>query len=179
MVDSANIRNRDLGTLAALVIALSTLAGCVESPVGTLAIGAMAPSIQTVTLEDVGNDLSRITTYRHPDPRMYQHSLDQVLKEGKPAVIAFATPAHCTVCDKQLQMLSAMMDKYEDDGIVFLHMDQYQNPGAFIAFRVTGEPWTFLVDSDGVVRFKRPGRLLFGELEQQLERVVLTDQGKG
>ncbi len=123
--------------------------------------------------------MSRITTYRHPDPRMYRYSLDQALKVGKPIVIAFATPAHCTVCDKQLQMLSAMMDKYEDDGVVFLHMDQYQNPGAFIAFRVTGEPWTFVVDSDGIVRFKRPGRLLFGELDRQLESIMTADQHKG
>jgi hypothetical protein len=75
-------------------------------------------------------------------------------------------------------MLSAMMDKYEKEGVVFLHMDQYQNPGAFIAFRVTGEPWTFLIDEEGIVRFKRPGRLLYGELESVIQSMVI-DRRKG
>ncbi len=159
--------------LAVLFVAVLVLGACVESPVGTLKLGTKAPVIRTVTLDDVGQDLSRLTSYRHPDPRMYKYSLDHVLKEGRPVVIAFATPAHCTVCDKQLQMLSAMMDKYEEQGIVFLHMDQYQNPGAFVAFRVTGEPWTFLIDEEGIVRFKRPGRLLYGELDQVIETLVI------
>lgn len=173
MVETATGRKSSIRGLAVVLAAAWALAGCIESPVGTLAIGAPAPDIRTVTLEDVGHDLSRLTSYRHPDPRMYEYSLDQALREGKPIVIAFATPAHCTVCDKQLQMLSAMMNKYEEDGIAFLHMDQYQNPAAFIAFRVTGEPWTFLIDEEGIVRFKRPGRLLFGELERVIESVVI------
>lgn len=178
MADRASGVHRSLWQLPVALLAAAMLGGCVESPVGTLAIGAKAPEIRTVTLEDVGNDLGRITTYRHPDPRMYQYSLDQAMKEGKTIVISFATPAHCTVCDKQLQMLQAMMDKYEEEGIVFLHLDQYQNPGAYIAFKVSGEPWTFLVDGDGIVRFKRPGRLLFGELDLVLEKIV-NEQQKG
>lgn len=162
--------------LALIIVAVWALAACVESPVGSLALGTKAPVIRTVTLNDVGHDLSRLTSYRHPDPRMYEYSLDQALKEGRPIVIAFATPAHCTVCDKQLQMLSAMMDKYKGQGVVFLHMDQYQNPGAFVAFRVSGEPWTFLIDEQGIVRFKRPGRLLYGELEQVIEKLVIEPQ---
>jgi thiol-disulfide isomerase/thioredoxin len=178
MADRPTARMIVLKTTAVALAAVWLLAGCIESPVGTLAIGAQAPDIRTVTLEDVGHDLSRLTSYRHPDPRMYEYSLDKALQEGRPIVIGFATPAHCTVCDKQLQMLSAMMDKYEEAGVVFLHMDQYQNPGAYIAFRVTGEPWTFLIDEQGVVRFKRPGRLLFGELERVIETVVI-ERNKG
>lgn len=173
MAETVSERKAAVRALAVALVAAWLLAACIESPVGTLAIGTPAPEIRTVTLDDVGHDLSRLTSYRHPDPRMYEYSLDEALKEKKPIVISFATPAHCTVCDKQLQMLSAMMNKYEEEGIAFLHMDQYQNPAAFIAFRVTGEPWTFLIDEEGIVRFKRPGRLLFGELEQVIETVVL------
>ena len=152
------------------------LAGCTESPEGTLRVGAKAPSLRTKTLADVGGDFSRVTTYRYPDERMYQYSLDEALGAGKPILLEFATPGHCTVCDKQLQMLKAMMEKYESE-VLFLHMDQYENPGAFTAFRVKGDPWTFVIDKEGIVRFKRPGRLLYTELEPVISRIVSEDAG--
>ncbi len=162
--------------LAVLLAPMLMLTACMESPEGTLRVGSPAPSIRTLTLPDVGGDFSRITTYRYPDERMYQYSLDDALKEGKVILLEFATPGHCTVCDKQLQMLKAMLQKYEDD-VIFLHMDQYQNPGAFIAYRVKGDPWTFIIDSEGIVQFKRPGRLLYNELEPVLKRVLNQDLG--
>lgn len=130
----------------------------------SLKIGMTAPSLQTKTLADVGGDFSRITTYRYPDKRMYQLSLDDALQSKKPIVLEFATPGHCTVCDKQLQMLKAILAKYEGR-VIFLHMDQYQNPEAFKAFGVVGDPWTYVIDSSQVVRYKTAGRMLYGELD--------------
>ena len=90
---------------------------------------------------------------------------------GKPIVLEFATPGHCTVCDKQLQMLKGMMAKYEDE-VLFLHMDQYQNPGAFIAFEVRGDPWTFIIDADQRVQYRQSGRVLWGELDLAIQKVL-------
>ncbi|MEJ2179715.1 MAG: hypothetical protein P8Y28_04580, partial [Gammaproteobacteria bacterium] len=45
----------------------------------SLKVGMSAPSLRTKTLHDVNGDFSRITTYRYPDERMYQVSLDQAL----------------------------------------------------------------------------------------------------
>lgn len=146
------------------------LGACIEDQV-TLKVGMQSPSLRTKTLQDVGGDLSRVTTYRYPDERMYTVSLDEALKAGKPIVLEFATPAHCTVCDKQLQMLKAMMDKYRDE-VVFLHFDQYQNPEAFRAFKVIGDPWTFVIDANRTVRYRQPGRLLYGELDGLLNEVL-------
>jgi thiol-disulfide isomerase/thioredoxin len=129
-----------------------------------LKVGMKAPSLKTKTLADVGGDFSRITTYRYPDKRMYQVSLDEALKAEKTIVLEFATPGHCTVCDKQLQMLKALLAKYEDD-VIFLHMDQYENPQAFKAFGVIGDPWTYVIDGRQTVRFKQAGRMLYGELD--------------
>ena len=77
---------------------LSACAGDYSS-LNSLTVGQKAPAIKTKTLADVGGDLTRITTYRFPDKRMYKLSLDQALKMGKPIVLEFATPGHCTVCD--------------------------------------------------------------------------------
>ncbi len=145
------------------VLLAGLLMGCYEDD-STLQVGMKAPSLRTKTLADVDGDFSRITTYRYPDARMYQMSLDDALKAGKPIVLEFATPGHCTVCDKQLQMIKAIMDKYQDE-VIFLHMDQYQNPEAFKAFVVIGDPWTFVLDGQQTVRFKRPGRMLYSELD--------------
>jgi len=155
-------------TLLFLVLALSVSA-CNED--GSVRVGEIAPKIATKTLADVDGDLSRITTYRYPDERMYQMSLDEAMAIDKPIVLEFATPGHCTVCDKQLQMMKALLDKYADK-VVFLHMDQYQNPEAFRAFHVLGDPWTYVIDTQQVVRFKRAGRLLYGELDIAIKDVL-------
>ena len=155
-----------------LLVCMATIAGCnLQSEGSSLRVGMKAPSLQTKTLEDVNGDFSRITTYRQPDARMYQYSLDEALKMDKPILLEFATPGHCTVCDKQLQMLKALIDKYGSD-LLFLHMDQYQNTGAFIAYQVQGDPWTFLIDSKNTVRFKRAGRMLYGELDAAIQNVL-------
>ncbi len=145
------------------------VSGCGVAPEGALHVGSVAPQVKTKTLADVGGDFSRITSYRYPDERMYQYSLDDALAQNKTVVLEFATPGHCTVCDKQLQMLKGMMDKHDD--VLFLHMDQYQNPEAFKVFKVMGDPWTYVIDKDGIVRYKQAGRVLYGELDAVLGRV--------
>lgn len=160
--------------LIALTLAAGLLLGCAEGT--ALQKGAAAPAIPTKTLADVGGDFSKITSYRHPDARMYQYSLDEALKLGKPLVVEFATPGHCTPCDGQLQMLRAMLNKYQSQ-VVFLHMDQYQNPGAYKAFRVMGDPWTFVIDKNGIVRHVQSGRMIFQELEAALQKVLPPKAG--
>lgn len=142
---------------------LVVLSGCILDD-GTYKVGMTVPSLRTKTLEDVGGDLTRITTYRYPDKRMYQYSLDEALLKKQVIVLAFATPGHCTQCDKHLQMLKAALDKFQDD-VLFLHMDQYQNPEAFNAFKVIGDPWTYIIDGNQTVRVKRAGRMLLREVD--------------
>jgi thiol-disulfide isomerase/thioredoxin len=150
-----------------LMVGLALLvSGCVLDD-GSLQVGMQAPSLRTKTLADVGGDFSRITSYRYPDERMYQYSLDDALATGKVVVLAFATPGHCTQCDKQLQMLKAVLDKYQKQ-VLFLHLDQYQNPEAFKSFNVIGDPWTYVVDGKHTIRFKRAGRMLFSEVDMVL-----------
>ncbi len=177
MIGTISIKKRPL---LCCLLALLVLSGCMDDD--SVKVGEKAPSIRTKTLADVDGDFSRITTYRYPDKRMYQYSLDQALKDGRPILLEFATPGHCTVCDKQLQMIKGLLAKYEDR-VLFLHMDQYQNPEAFIAFHVIGDPWTYVIDGTGQVTFKQPGRMLYGELDAQIRRVLEASgagrQGQG
>ncbi len=161
-----------------LLLALSLLlASCDDFQVGgggVMMQGKPAPVVKTKTLKDVGGDLAKITSYRYPDPRMYQISFDEALRQQKPIVMEFATPGHCTQCDKQLQLLKEMMNKYEGK-VLFLHMDQYYNPEAYDAFQVRGEPWTFVINAKGTVEVVYPGRILYQEIDPVL--ADLTGQG--
>jgi thiol-disulfide isomerase/thioredoxin len=168
-------RTRALAALLAGCLALG-LGGCDNkaSYGGTfrgLTIGTPAPSLATKTLADVGGDLSRITTYRQPDPRMYQYSVDKALAERRPILLEFATPGHCTPCDEQLQVAKALLDKYHGR-VVFIHIDQYQNPQAYKAYRVMGDPWTFAIDSQGIVRVQNAGKMLYGEMENAIVQIL-------
>lgn len=161
------------GLLLSIGILLS--AACdLRAGSGVLRVGTKAPAVVTKTLGDVGGDFARITTYRYPDARMYRYSVHEAMLQGKPILLEFATPGHCTVCDNQLQMLKGLLSEYESK-VVFLHMDQYQNPQAFKTFRVMGDPWTFVIDSQGVVQFTRPGRLLYQEIVPVLQKVLEQD----
>jgi len=156
-----------LGLLLALSMLLASCDGLSVGGGGIMMQGKPAPVVKTKTLKDVGGDLAKITSYRYPDPRMYQISFDEALKQNKPIVMEFATPGHCTQCDKQLQLLKEMMNKYEGE-VLFLHMDQYYNPEAYDVFQVRGEPWTFVIDAKGMVKVVYPGRILYQEIDPVL-----------
>lgn len=154
------------------LVFLGLLGGCGQQQLSAgFAVGQKAPSIPTKTLADVGGNFSKVTTYRQPDPRMYQYSVDKALLTGKPIVLEFATPGHCTNCDEQLQMLKAIMDKYQGK-MIFIHIDQYENPQAYRAYEVMGDPWTFIIDQKGMVHFERAGRMLYSELDDQIKQIL-------
>jgi len=56
-------------------------------------------------------------------------------------------------------------------------MDQYQNPGAYKAFRVMGDPWTFVVDAHGIVRHVQSGKMIFQELDAVVKDVLQNKAG--
>ncbi len=152
---------------------LLLLAACDMGGSSAFMQGKEVPSVRTKTLEDVGGDLSKITSYRYPDPRMYRISFDEALRQGKPIVLEFATPGHCTQCDKQLQLLKELLNVYEGK-VIFLHMDQYYNPEAYDAFQVRGEPWTFVINQQKKVEMVYPGRILYQELDPLLKDLTHT-----
>lgn len=161
-----------LSSLLAVASALLLLAGCDDmTGQGILKVGMKAPLVKTKTLADVGGDMGRITSYHWPNPLMYKYSEIQALSMHKPIIIEFATPAHCTECDEQMEMLKMVMAKYGDK-IIVLHMDEYYNPEAFNVFKVRGEPWTVLIGKNGYVRRIYPGRTLHGEISPMIAKLL-------
>ena len=158
-----------------IALLLGATSGCEQKLSAGFTVGMRAPSLPTKTLADGDGNFSKVTTYRQPDARMYQYSVDKALLAGKPIVLEFATPGHCTNCDQQLQMLKGVMDEYQDR-MIFIHIDQYANPQAYKAYNVMGDPWTFIIDRHGVVKFEQAGRMLLGEMDDAIKQVLSADK---
>ena len=133
----------------------------------TPAIGDPAPASVTPKASDV-EDLSRITTAGEPDLGLYAVSIHEAASEAKPFVVLFATPAYCVsfTCGPQVQELSGLREKYEGRAN-FIHVEVFKDPHLIEGGRPTGglvdsveewglptEPWTFVVDANGIVRAK-------------------------
>ena len=137
----------------------------------TPGIGDPAPAVKTLTLDDVGGDVARISSDTEPDPDLYQVSIDQALAEHTPFVVAFATPAFCrsATCGPMLDVMKSVADT--ETGVAFINVEPYQlefTDGRLQpvldangqlqpvdASRVWGlpsEPWLFVVDGDGIVQ---------------------------
>ena len=121
-------------------------------------VGQKAPVIHTPTAQDVGGDLSKITTRVPPDS---QNKVDYAEALGKePIVLLFATPQFCQsrVCGPVVDVAEQAKQEYGDKA-AFIHMEIYEgnDPGRGTrpqvrAFHLPSEPYLFTIDRRGVVR---------------------------
>jgi hypothetical protein len=120
--------------------------------------GQKAPAIHTPTAQDVGGDLSKVTTRIPPDT---QNKVDYAEALGKePIVLLFATPQFCQsrVCGPVVDVAEQAKQEYGDKA-AFIHMEIYkdndpaQGPRPQVrAFHLPTEPYLFTIDRRGVVR---------------------------
>lgn len=141
-------------------------------------VGEKAPLIHTPTAADVGGDLAKIDTRVPPDQ---MHTVDYAEVLGKqPIVLVFATPALCQsrVCGPVVDVAQEVADRYEGRAD-FIHMEVYNDndPNKGIrpqlrAFNLETEPWTFLIDRNGVIRDRLEGAYGVSELEEAMKTIV-------
>ena len=152
---------------SAQVIAKSAFV--VKETSDTPAVGSPAPASVTPVSSDVA-DITHITTASEPDPALYAISVHDAIAEGKPFVVVFSTPRYCTTgtCGPQLEQASELRRQYGGRAN-FIHVEVYKNPHLYGDGKRPGkddiakaveewglptEPWTFVVDSGGIVRAK-------------------------
>ncbi len=154
----------------------------VKSESATPALGSAAPRSRNKTSRDVG-DLSELTTDAKPDPDLYAKTIAEALDEGIPLVVSFATPAYCktATCGPQLDTLKQLKTTHSER-INFIHVEVYDNPpeiresGISVAklaptlaeWGLPTEPWTFVIDAEGLVRAKYEGFVSSAELEEAI-----------
>ena len=157
----------------------------IQETSSTPAIGAQAPASVTVTAAGV-EDLSHITSSPEPDPALYELSIHEALELEKPLVIVFATPAFCVsaTCGPQVGELSKVKDRFGDRAN-YIHVEVFENPhllegerpaGGLVAavgeWNLPTEPWTFIIDRQGLVYAKFEQFTTAGEIEAKLLEIL-------
>jgi hypothetical protein len=140
--------------------------------------GMPAPRSRNVIASDVG-DLREIDTSDPPDPRLHQTRIADAIAQGRPQVIVFATPRHCTsrICGPVVDVVRTLILPY-GQRVAFVHQEIWRS-GALQQFAPTvvewnlrSEPWIFVVDGHGIVRARFEGLTTASELEASVKQML-------
>ena len=151
----------------------------------TPAIGSPAPASVTYTATDK-EDISHITSSSEPDLDLYALSIHEALQQNKPLVVVFATPAFCVsaTCGPQVGELTKVKEKLGDQAN-YIHVEVFEDPHLIENTRPTSglvaavdewglptEPWTFVIDSQGMVRSKFEQFTTAEQIEAELLKIL-------
>jgi hypothetical protein len=145
------------------------------------AVGDRAIPSRTPTLASTNGNLAALSTSKRPDRNLYRFSVAQALGAKRPFVVAFATPLYCQsrTCGPVVDVVSAVRKRFASRGIQFIHVEIYAgNDPANGTNRWVGqwklptEPFTFVVDRNGIVRSRFEGAFSVAELTAAVRRVA-------
>ena len=135
-----------------------------------VSVGDAAPPSDTPTLDDVGGDVSKISTDTDPVKAFYEVSVADALTAKEPFVLVFATPKFCATaqCGPTLDRIKPIAAAHPD--MTVINVEPYQleevdgqlqpvltdgnltTAPATDEWRLPSEPWIFVVDRDGIVQ---------------------------
>lgn len=146
----------------------------VKPTASSLAIGEAAPASQNKTIH-TQPDLQKLSSGDDPDPTLYQLTVAEALDNGKPTVVAFATPGLCQTkwCAPVLDSVTAVKDQIGDEAN-FIHIEVFDSfkdltfVPEMAEWGLETEPWVFVLDADGRIVSKLAGPLSPQELNEQL-----------
>jgi hypothetical protein len=149
-------------------------------------IGTKALSVETpVARSDA--QAREICTRTPPDPLHYI-SLDKALTNGKPTVVTFATPLLCEsmLCGPVVDEVLKSFQTVGKDKANFIHVEEFL-PGpdlkappptldnvapAFEAWGFSTEPWTIVIDKEGIIRHRFEGPVTAPQIEAALQPLL-------
>ncbi len=144
-------------------------------------VGERAVAVKSRTRDDVSS-LTELTSDIDPEPGLYALSIDEALALERPLLLAFATPAFChsRTCAPALDAVKAVWREHST-ALSGIHVEVFENPQepqrlveaeAFAAWRLPSEPWVFVIDAQGVVRYVFEGAVTEAELRSAVEWVL-------
>lgn len=157
--------------LLLLVVGFS-LISCSEQSNGIgakLKIGDDAPRSANRTVENQDN-WYEVSTMDTKAP-LYKWNIAELIEQGKPFLVVFGTPQHCTMCVDQIVRVAVMEEKF-GDRFAFLHVDGYKDNNVWVEWGIKGEPWTYFVDTQGKITSIFPGQTELGLLEFEIEKLL-------
>lgn len=137
-------------------------------------VGTKALSVPT-PVGTTDEALRAICTREPPDP-MHAISLDQALTNGKPTVVNFGTPLLCTsrMCGPVVDETLAAFEDIGAERANFIHVeiypdrDQSHPAEPFTAYGFQSEPFTLVIDRDGVIQARFEGPVTSDMIEAAL-----------
>ena len=152
-----------------------------KAETSTPGLGSRAPASVTHKASDA-EDISHITSSTDPDLDLYELSIHEALEQDKPLVVVFATPAFCAsaTCGPQVGELTKVKQRIGNRSN-YIHVEVFEDPhlvdgqrprGGLIAavseWGLPTEPWTFIIDSQGIIRGKFEQFTTADEIEARL-----------
>ena len=134
--------------------------------------------MHTLTPEDVGGDVSKLTTRVPADRDLVSTDLADVLGK-KPVVLLFATPQLCQsrVCGPVTDIAEQVRAE-SGDGVAFIHQEIYNENNVskgtrpqVNTYRLPTEPWLFAIDKSGKVVARFEGAFSTGELARVVAKL--------
>jgi len=144
----------------------------------TPAVGAAAPRSKNPTAKDV-KDLTQIDTAIDPVAGFHQESIADAVAAGKPALVGFMTPGYCQTrfCGPSYEVMKKLLPKYGDKAAL-IHVEIYKDPvtktptDTVNEWRITSEPYFFILDRNGMITAKFEGPTSLAELDEALKKVT-------
>ncbi|MGH8888031.1 MAG: hypothetical protein ACRDYX_23330 [Egibacteraceae bacterium] len=127
--------------------------------------GRAAIAVPTPTVADPMG-MTRLCT-ASPACGMHEISLDQALRDRRPVMLTFATPAYCmtAVCGPSVQVLDQVRTSRDWAEVAFVHVEIYADAGQTFSapvkqWNLPSEPWLFAIARDGRIADRADGPLL-------------------
>jgi hypothetical protein len=147
------------------------------------AVGEPAPVSDTPTLASTGGQAARLTTRTPPDLTLLEHSVAGLLRDRRPFVVTFATPKFCAsrACGPVVDVVEDVARRLEESDVRFIHVEVYEGNDPAKGYnrwmrewKLTTEPWTFVVGADGKIVDRFEGLVSVHELEAAAQAVAGT-----
>jgi hypothetical protein len=164
---------REVGTQTVKVTS-----GPVPAAVGSKAVSVATPVATTPA------KLKEIDTRVPPSPLHYI-SLDKALTNGKPTVVTFATPLLCEsmLCGPVVDEVLLVFQKYGAQAANFIHVEEFPPgpdlkpdtstlPSYWQKWGFVTEPWTIVIDKNGIIRARFEGPVTASIIEATLKRLL-------
>ncbi len=142
--------------------------------------GDPAPTSDTPVATEL-SAIADISTDADPDPAFYDLTIAEAVANGRPTVIAFATPAFCltALCGPTLDTVKSVAGG--DDAIDVVHVEPFDIDQAragelvpieaMFDWQLVTEPWVFVIDDEGVVSASFEGTVGAEELQAAVDGV--------
>ena len=139
-----------------------------------IAVGSPAPATNNLLASQV-KDISTIDTGVPPD-QMHYTTIAAAEAAHHAVVIFFGSPGFCQTktCAPEVDVVKSLQAKYQAKGVDFVHIETYKGgrPDAnrtvsdeFNQWKLTSDPWVFVVDKQGRVAAKFDGPTTADEID--------------